>query len=162
MKLFAFPHFSFFFGSWIATQCTQLITFLQVSLFSPKSPEARHLSRRRSSVITWDPSSQVYMNTGLPPEDQFDQYLYQSHHVGSPSLKCTPELILETPSDTESGTGSNFHKKSNSRTPPPTVLPHRSPSKSPRPPLSPRQQLSPRPPLSRPGRRPHMLGNISP
>lgn len=103
----------------------------------PKSPEARNIKQRRNSVITWDPSSQVYVDTGLPPADQFDQFLYQSHHVGSPTVHCTPELILEIPSDTESGpnqsTGSLSLKKSFSKSPSPTAFPRMSPSKSHRP-----------------------------
>ena len=79
--------------------------------------------------------------------------------MGFPPVKCTPELILETPSDTESVTGKNFHKKSNSKIPPPTILPHKSPS-TPRPLLSPRPQLSPRPPLSRSGRRASHAGEF--
>ena len=117
-----------------------------------KSPQPRPSSRRRNSAITWDPTTQVYVNTDQQSMDQFQQFLYQSHHVGSPqvhhggsphpqvdhdhggslhspSAKCNPKLILEVPSDTDSVTRTYFCKKS--RTPSPSHI-SRSPPSSPR------------------------------
>ena len=89
----------------------------------------------------WNPDSQVYVNTGLPPStspssrpDQFDQFLHLSHHIVSPNQ--TPELILEIPSDTESGPIQSTEylptTDTYSTTPSPAQLPRRCHSRSPR------------------------------
>ena len=127
------------------TRISNLSSFTQVSPATHKSPQPRPSCRRRNSAITWDPSTQVYVNTDQPSVDQFQQFLYQSHHVGSPQVhlggspqvhsigspsnKCTPKLILESPSDTESITRTYIYKESKS--PSPTLM-SRSPPPSPR------------------------------
>ena len=134
---------------------------LQVSTVVPKSP-----SRRRNSVITWDPDSQVYINTGLPPTtsptspsplDQFDQFLQMSRKIASPTLKLPrkalePELILEIPSDTESCSHHSSENLSQQETNSAQVThKYRSPS------ISPRKFVPPKP---RQGRRASHTGEF--